>query len=1071
MDPLSLQDLAAHHRRVRGLVASLVGDPDLGEDAVQGAWLKLLEAKGRPWPHQVGAWLNVTARRVASNERRGDRRRRDRERLLAQPEPVPSSAEIAERTEASSRVLAALGALGEPHQSVLRDHYLGGLTAPQIAARDDLPLETVRSRLRRGRAAFRNRLEADGLGGDVHWSVAAAPLVLEFSPALALGTGALATATGWILMKHFAVALTLVAIAVLALRMIAASGNPESQSAGQVIDVDDDLEAVASSAEDQAEQGSSTDPPKAERFAVNVEPSGPDDTAYHLVLGRVIDGNGRPLEGALVRAVSAAEWPSAAGEMANSGKEAVGAAGAGRPANGVETKAGSDGRFSLNLPLPIPPSVTVKVTAGRHRTRHAEVLANRRKPIAVKPAKDEELGVIQLVQASAILGCVIAEDGKPIGNARLTIWSREFGSIGLDAVSSADGRYVLGHNPAGVFQVTARAHGYFERAIEGVEMRAGQDTLGVDFVLQDAPLISGKVIDQDGVPMAGLRVYAWPKAKGGHSTPTWADSDMNGDFVVSPARPVHHDLKAGRKGYEAMGAAPRGRVRALPGDENVEIVLQRMPSYALQVVDGATGEPVEKFGVSVLKNNGMLAEPRWDTERRPPAVADHPGGTAELTARVGVDAVFVVAPGYDSYDQTFGLDDGRRDTRTVRLVKSQVVKGRVLRDGAPVAGARVVLEKPHRQHLSWGSASLTARVTVFVADKHKRSETTSDLEGRFEVPMIGYGHVRVSASMGDREVCVRQVSVEGDDHDLGDMPLGRYGAIEGQVLVPLGQTAEGLKVSLGEGPSVQKVLTGANGRFRLERVLPGLQRLALRGVDPHLESMTGEAFEVAAGQTAQANLDASGYGRGELVLTILIDGKPATGTEVDVKPLRVTPFSGSQVLGECDELGRVRGYCRTYPRVAVGIFGFSNRLYHPGVFLEPRLGEVQEHTISFQMAGVTLRLPEDLAWPANARLELESFRTDRTVRLCERSIVLEAGAIRWPAASDAAIAPRTLTMPRLLAGSQILRLAVHDLDRPGTSKVVDSKLRLSLGPNDFVLEAEVTLRPGLGNEIQLRPAD
>lgn len=121
--------------------------------------------------------MATVTRRLSFNQLRGQKRRDHRERDVARDESLPSSQEIAERVEIETRLLAVLDGLGEPHRTVLRDRYLGDLTPAQIAQRDGTSLNTIKSRLSRARAAMRERLEREGLGDEVHWSIVVAPLL------------------------------------------------------------------------------------------------------------------------------------------------------------------------------------------------------------------------------------------------------------------------------------------------------------------------------------------------------------------------------------------------------------------------------------------------------------------------------------------------------------------------------------------------------------------------------------------------------------------------------------------------------------------------------------------------------------------------------------------------------------------------------------------------------------------------------------------------------------------------------------------------------------------------------
>ena len=138
------------------------GLPDLADDVIQETWLVAVR-RLRSFDPQKGpfaAWLAGIAANAARNAVRG-RRRRDR-----RSRPLDGAAEPAcggdRPTDQAERVAAALAALPERYEAVLRAKYLDRRTVDEIAAaRGDTP-KAVESLLTRARQAFREAYEADG---------------------------------------------------------------------------------------------------------------------------------------------------------------------------------------------------------------------------------------------------------------------------------------------------------------------------------------------------------------------------------------------------------------------------------------------------------------------------------------------------------------------------------------------------------------------------------------------------------------------------------------------------------------------------------------------------------------------------------------------------------------------------------------------------------------------------------------------------------------------------------------------------------------------------------------------
>jgi RNA polymerase sigma factor (sigma-70 family) len=129
------------------------------EELEQQVWLRVLE---HPPRHERGlpAWLYQVVRSVSSHMREGDRHRRAREQIYGERAPrVELPAEL-DRLQDHERLLATLARIDRDQALVLRLRFLEGRPPAEIAELLDLPVETVRTRLKRGLAQIRARLQA-----------------------------------------------------------------------------------------------------------------------------------------------------------------------------------------------------------------------------------------------------------------------------------------------------------------------------------------------------------------------------------------------------------------------------------------------------------------------------------------------------------------------------------------------------------------------------------------------------------------------------------------------------------------------------------------------------------------------------------------------------------------------------------------------------------------------------------------------------------------------------------------------------------------------------------------------
>ncbi len=135
-------------------------------------------------------------RNLSINIRKSDARRKMREESSVPDRAVPSPAEIAAREEARQKVVAAVQELESPYRDVIVLHFYEALPPREVASRLGLPVETVRTRIRRGLARLRSQLDAAYGSDGKAWTVALAPLAgfdAATTAGLAAGTAAAQT--------------------------------------------------------------------------------------------------------------------------------------------------------------------------------------------------------------------------------------------------------------------------------------------------------------------------------------------------------------------------------------------------------------------------------------------------------------------------------------------------------------------------------------------------------------------------------------------------------------------------------------------------------------------------------------------------------------------------------------------------------------------------------------------------------------------------------------------------------------------------------------------------------------
>lgn len=157
-DPSALESLLQHEDFIRRLARSLLVDEHAAEDVAQETWLAAIR---RPPALLAGtqAWLSTVARNFAYQSVRAKVRRVERERRASRGEAADSAPDPLVSESTRRGIKLAVLCLREPYQSTVLMRFWEGLTPAAIAARTSVSVDTVKTRLRRGIAKLRSRLD------------------------------------------------------------------------------------------------------------------------------------------------------------------------------------------------------------------------------------------------------------------------------------------------------------------------------------------------------------------------------------------------------------------------------------------------------------------------------------------------------------------------------------------------------------------------------------------------------------------------------------------------------------------------------------------------------------------------------------------------------------------------------------------------------------------------------------------------------------------------------------------------------------------------------------------------
>lgn len=156
---VNLEQLLQHREFLTSLARGLVQDPMEQEELL---WETMGEGALRPPDHTaLKPWLARVLIHRALARHRAKRRRLLHEQAGSKPDRVESAAEVAARLELVQELATHVQSLDTDFRDVVLFRFFENLPPREIAKRLDLPVETVKQRLRRALALLRTRLDKD----------------------------------------------------------------------------------------------------------------------------------------------------------------------------------------------------------------------------------------------------------------------------------------------------------------------------------------------------------------------------------------------------------------------------------------------------------------------------------------------------------------------------------------------------------------------------------------------------------------------------------------------------------------------------------------------------------------------------------------------------------------------------------------------------------------------------------------------------------------------------------------------------------------------------------------------
>lgn len=681
-----------------------------------------------------------------------------------------------------------------------------------------------------------------------------------------------------------------------------------------------------------------------------------------VVQGRLIDEDGLPLANVGVRLFAYKLWTAGVDVDRLSGDHDY---------RGWELSTDETGRFRFEAPVPTKEVCVLEVRPDLYHDLYKVYFGGDRDSNRARlTAGTVDLGDIRLATTGAISGRVVDEAGLPLFDVRMGVGSSRSSTYGRDARTDETGAYVIGHLVPGEYGVKAALDGYLSVFETPFEVTRRRTTSGVDFTLLDAPTIRGHVVTPAGTPVAGARLWGWPKSSGSGAG---ADSAEDGSFTIYLPQDEPYNLGVEHAGFVSFEDR---RTFYEPGRDDIVITLEPSQQTRFVVVADSDGTPIEKFGLRIVEGTGSLSTTRptgWIVS--PPNVLSHPNGEVDLTARPGFDRFELVAPGYLPLQGEIEHESPESNRQVIRLASGGTLTGRAMRNGAPVPGASVTLERGGRV----GGVRSVRRGEIgvegppeklrFRAASEATWKRTTDEDGRFSFAGLSAGEHRLDIVVGDGNA-LRVHPIElarGEQRDLGDLEVVPGGTITGTVLVPPNCALAGLRIDLGARGA--NATTDAEGRFRFEGLVAGEHALAVHSVPGRLANCPNVWVEVEAGEAREVVLDVRDRGMCKVSLTIDSGRLPREGMIVSLSPTRAGETDVR--LGITDAEGHVSGSVHAIDEALISLRSRDGFLLHCP---EPRLqltagGEV-DAVVPVVTGSVVVELGAGIDFPQRGDLRL-----------------------------------------------------------------------------------------------------
>jgi protocatechuate 3,4-dioxygenase beta subunit len=300
-----------------------------------------------------------------------------------------------------------------------------------------------------------------------------------------------------------------------------------------------------------------------------------------------------------------------------------------------------------------------------------------------------------------VSGQIVDDQGRPV--PRVEIWSvqpERRDGVFPKALSGPDGRFSLPRPVPGSegYLVTCPA-GFRREQVNVDDLPSGQP---LRLPLRRVGRIVGRVVDPDGEPVAGAKVFAQipgtvfsyvcsngapPPLPCSPKTGVSAEAGETGRFAIDSVEPGWYEVSA--EGAGLFQQAPRRMLVTSGRTLEPEIVIGQGPVLSGRLFS-ADGAPLAKASVQLVESR----EPEWDRVWR--TMTDAQGRFHFRGVAAGERRVRAAVEGRGTAQRRVRIGAG--ETRVdLRLAPDREIRGRVVdAGGAPIERAEIYGEQPFR---------------------------------------------------------------------------------------------------------------------------------------------------------------------------------------------------------------------------------------------------------------------------------------------------------------------------------------------------------------------------------------